>query len=106
MLLLGLMGCSPLAAEHVMAWVRGDDGSYRVGVRALPELSDPVHMIGELGTIRHGGRILSESDGTGSYTGGLLSIAACGVVALIIVLMLGHDSKLERPPETDSGPKT
>lgn len=71
MLLLGLMGCSPLAAEHVMAWVRGDDGSYRVGVRALPELSDPVHMIGELGTIRHGGRILSESDGTGSYTGGI-----------------------------------
>lgn len=45
-------------------------------------------------------------DRTGSYTGGLLSIAACGVVALIIVLMLGHDSKLERPPETDSGPKT
>jgi len=45
-------------------------------------------------------------DRTGSYTGGLLSIAACGVLALIIVLMLGHDSKLERPPETDSGPKT
>ena len=39
-------------------------------------------------------------DRTGSYTGGLLSIAGCAAIALVIVLVLGHDSRLERPPET------
>ena len=38
-------------------------------------------------------------DQTGSYAGGLLLIAACAVMALIIVLVLGHDSRLERAPE-------
>jgi MFS transporter, ACS family, tartrate transporter len=38
-------------------------------------------------------------DQTGSYSGGLLLIAGCAVVALIIVLVLRHDSRLERPPE-------
>ena len=71
MVLLGLIGCSPLAADHVMAWVRDDDGGYHVGVRALPELYDPVHMAGDLGTIRHGGRILTGKDGSGRYTGGM-----------------------------------
>jgi len=35
-------------------------------------------------------------DATGSYTGGLLSLSACGVIAIIIVLALRHDSSLER----------
>jgi D-galactonate transporter len=39
-------------------------------------------------------------DATGSYTGGLLLIAGCAAVAMVIVLALGHDSRLERPPET------
>jgi nitrate/nitrite transporter NarK len=43
-------------------------------------------------------------DDTGSYTDGLLLIAGCAVVALIIVLILGHDSRLERPPETGAVP--
>ncbi len=38
-------------------------------------------------------------DRTGSYTGGLLSVAGCVTVALVIVLFLRHDSRLERPPE-------
>jgi D-galactonate transporter len=38
-------------------------------------------------------------DRTGSYAGGLLLIAGCAVVALIIVLVLRHDSRLERAPE-------
>src|SRR5688500_91224 len=42
-------------------------------------------------------------DQTGSYSGGLLLIAGCAVVALIIVLVLGHNSDLERPPETSPG---
>ncbi len=35
-------------------------------------------------------------DATGSYTGGLLSLAAAGLTAMIIVLVLDHDHSLER----------
>ena len=35
-------------------------------------------------------------DSTGSYTGGLLSLSAAGIVAMVIVLALGHDTALER----------
>ena len=37
-------------------------------------------------------------DATGSFTGGLLLIAALAVVAMIIVLLLGHDRALEKAP--------
>jgi D-galactonate transporter len=37
-------------------------------------------------------------DATGSFASGLLLIAACAVVALVIVLMLGHNKELERAP--------
>ncbi len=37
-------------------------------------------------------------DATGSFTGGLLLIAAFAVVAMIIVLLLGHDQALEKAP--------
>ena len=34
----------------------------------------------------------------GSYTGGLLLLAALGLVSMGIALMLGHDGSLERAP--------
>jgi MFS transporter, ACS family, tartrate transporter len=37
-------------------------------------------------------------DETGSYTGGLLLLAALGIMAIGIVLALGHDQALERAP--------
>ena len=37
-------------------------------------------------------------DTTGSYAGGLLSLAASGLIAIIIVLALGQDRSLERVP--------
>jgi nitrate/nitrite transporter NarK len=37
-------------------------------------------------------------DSTGSYTGGLLALAAAAVMAMMIVLALGHDPSLERVP--------
>ncbi len=37
-------------------------------------------------------------DMTGSFSAGLLAIAACAVMGLAIVLMLGHDTSLERAP--------
>jgi MFS transporter, ACS family, tartrate transporter len=38
-------------------------------------------------------------DLTGSYTAGLLSLSAAGIIAMIIVLLLDHDHSLERSPE-------
>ena len=38
-------------------------------------------------------------DATGGFTWGLVTIAACAVVALAITLALGHDPQLERAPE-------
>ena len=38
-------------------------------------------------------------DLTGRFAWGLVTIAACAVVALIITVALGHDEKLERAPE-------
>jgi MFS transporter, ACS family, tartrate transporter len=38
-------------------------------------------------------------DLTGDFRWGLVTIALCAVVALVITLMLGHDSELEKAPE-------
>jgi cyanate permease len=38
-------------------------------------------------------------DATGSFSAGLLLIAGCAVVAMVIVLILGHDHSLERAPQ-------
>ncbi len=38
-------------------------------------------------------------DATGSFTGGLLLIAGFGVMAMLIVLALGHDHSLEKAPQ-------
>ena len=38
-------------------------------------------------------------DATGGFLWGLLTVAACAVVALAITLALGHDPQLERAPE-------
>ena len=43
-------------------------------------------------------------DLTGSYAGGLLSLAAAGYIAMIIVLVIGHDHSLERRPEPGPRP--
>lgn len=39
-------------------------------------------------------------DATGSYTGGLLALAAVALMAMFIVLALGHDRSLEQAPDT------
>jgi len=37
-------------------------------------------------------------DATGSYTPGLLTLTAAGLIAMFIVLLLPHDPSLEHPP--------
>jgi hypothetical protein len=36
---------------------------------------------------------------TGSYTGGLLGLSVLGLLAMTLVLVLGHDTSLEHAPE-------
>jgi len=43
-------------------------------------------------------------DWTGSYTGGLLCLSALGLLAMILVLILGHDSSLEHAPAGAAAP--
>jgi sugar phosphate permease len=44
-------------------------------------------------------------DATGSFSGGLLFIASCGLAAMVIVLMLPHEEHLERAPELERTPE-
>ena len=37
-------------------------------------------------------------DATGSFTAGLLLIAGLAIIAMVIVLALGHNTSLERAP--------
>ena len=43
-------------------------------------------------------------DATGSYNGGLWCLAACGFIAMGIVLALRHDSQLEEAPSVRALP--
>jgi ACS family tartrate transporter-like MFS transporter len=40
-------------------------------------------------------------DRTGSFTGGLLAIAAAGAVGMVVVMLLKHDAKLEYVAEAE-----
>ena len=43
-------------------------------------------------------------DATGSFSGGLLVIAACAAIGMVIVLLLGHNSALEQAPNAGAYP--
>ena len=43
-------------------------------------------------------------DSTGSFTDGLLVLGGVAIVAMVIVLALGHDTALERTPARDPSP--
>ena len=44
-------------------------------------------------------------DATGSFSGGLLFISICGLAAMVIVLLLPHETHLERVPELEHVPE-
>ena len=69
--MLVLSACSSIQTDHLLTWVRADDGAYSIGVREVPELDDAIHMTGELGAVTYGGRIASRADGGWVYTGGV-----------------------------------
>ena len=41
-------------------------------------------------------------DATGSFTWGLVAVAICAVIAVVITLALGHDHSLEKAPQQEA----
>jgi MFS family permease len=57
-----------------------------------------INSVGNLAGFAGPSAIGLAKDLTGSFSGGLLLIAGLAIVALVIVLLLGHDRELERVP--------
>ena len=85
----GIFGCLPVFWTLPTAFLSGPAAAGGIAI---------INSIGNLAGFAGPfvmGRI---KDVTGSYTGGLLSLAAAGFMAAIIVLAIGHDHSLERAP--------
>jgi ACS family tartrate transporter-like MFS transporter len=63
-----------------------------------------INSIGNLAGFAGPYAMGSIKDTTGSFTGGLLLIAALAIVAMVIVLLLGHDHALEKAPPAAAPP--
>lgn len=63
-------GCERETPKQFLAFVRDPDGSYLIGPRSIPALTDPATLSGDLGTVEHGGRLTGD-DLTGPWSGGV-----------------------------------
>ncbi len=72
--------------------------AFLAGAAAAPGIA-AINSIGNLSGYFGPFAIGWIKDATGSFALGLVTIAACAVVALAITLALGHDPQLERAPE-------
>lgn len=86
----GIFGCLPVFWTLPAAFLSGPAAAG--GIALINSIGNLAGFAGPFAT----GRI---KDLTGSYTGGLLSLAAAGYAAMIIVLAIGHDHSLERRAE-------
>lgn len=83
----GIFGCLPVFWTFPTAFLCG--AAAAGGIALINSIGNLAGFAGPYAV----GRI---KDLTGSYTGGLLSLAAAGLVATLIVLALEHDRSLER----------
>jgi ACS family tartrate transporter-like MFS transporter len=85
----GIFGCLPVFWTLPTAFLSG--AAAAGGIALINSIGNLAGFAGPyaMGWIR---------DLTGSYTGGLLSLAAAGLLATLLVLALGHDASLERAP--------
>ena len=66
-----------------------------------PAAAGGIAMINSIGNLAgfFGPDVMGRlKDFTGTYTAGLLALSAAGFVAMVIVIVLGHDASLERAP--------
>ncbi len=83
----GIFGCLPVFWTFPTAFLSG--AAAAAGIALINSIGNLAGFAGPYAM----GRI---KDLTGSYTGGLLSLAAAGFIAMIIVLVVDHDHSLER----------
>jgi ACS family tartrate transporter-like MFS transporter len=85
----GIFACLPVFWTLPTAFLSG--ASAAAGIAVINSIGNLAGFAGPfaMGWIR---------DHTGSYAGGLLLLAALGILAMGIVLMIGHDDALERVP--------
>ena len=85
----GIFGCLPVFWTFPTAFLSGPAAA---GAIAL------INSIGNLAGFAGPFAMGRIKDLTGSYTGGLLSLSAAGLIAAVIVLVLEHDRSLEHVP--------
>jgi MFS transporter, ACS family, tartrate transporter len=88
----GIFGCLPVFWTLPTAFLSG--AAAAGGIAIINSIGNLAGFVGPsvMGMIK---------DSTGSFTNGLLVLAAVAVVALVIVLLLRHDKALERLPALD-----
>jgi ACS family tartrate transporter-like MFS transporter len=90
----GIFGCLPVFWTFPAAFLSG--AAAAGGIALINSIGNLAGFAGPYAM----GRI---KDVTGSYTGGLLSLSAVGVIAMIIVLVLRSDHPLEPVPDRAPG---
>jgi len=91
----GIFGCLPVFWTFPAAFLSG--AAAAGGIALINSIGNLAGFVGPYAV----GRI---RDVTGSYTGGLLSLAAVGFIAMIIVLVFPSDHALERVPGAEPTP--
>ncbi len=87
----GIFSCLPVIWTLPTAYLSG--AAAAAGIAAVNSLGNLAGFAGPfaMGTLR---------DATGNFNAGLLVIAGIGLVSVITVLLIRHDAKLERAPES------
>jgi len=86
----GIFSCLPIFWTLPTAFL---SGAAAAGGIAL------INSIGNLAGFAGPSAVGMLKDATGSYTPGLLTLTAAGLVGMLIVLLLPHDRSLEHPPQ-------
>ena len=91
----GIFGCLPVFWTFPAAFLSG--AAAAGGIALINSIGNLAGFVGPyaMGRIR---------DATGSYTGGLLSLAAVGLIAMIVVLAFRSDHALEPDPGAQPSP--
>jgi ACS family tartrate transporter-like MFS transporter len=89
----GIFGCLPVFWTLPTAFLSGAAAAGGIAI---------INSIGNLAGFAGPSVMGLVKDSTGSFTGGLLLLAGVAVVAVVIVLLLPHETALERVPELET----
>ena len=85
----GIFACLPVIWTLPTAYLSGAAAAGGIAV---------VNSVGNLSGFAGPYAMGYIKDATGSFDGGLLCLAACGFIAMVITLLFRHDAKLEEAP--------